>query len=364
MPNINEVNYGAYVTLAEKMYDTAYGFRLVEYVSTEALDQYQDRVPIIVTHDGWHSSSLYGSAYILFPDSNLAEVSSERLPIGCIIDSNNIWAMMVSQGGATFDLKTDSLIHTSNGGSSWETLNVLDNMENQTLINDLFVNSSTHELLYMGNFGNVDFAYSSDDGTTWRLDSTFGVHLWRIANPTPGILWGMIGQSGSGFVSGKIQLLPPEDVFGTYYENDYSRKIAYSSDTGHTWTIDSTTFINDSLEEMHFIDARHGWIASWSNDSIFMWYYDADDNSSVVEHYHTSYTPTPKPIIYPNPASEMINIAAPGQSGQVILLDMLGRQMRNATLPSSGEVQFDVSALPTGIYFLVAGSLTSNLLKE
>jgi hypothetical protein len=322
VPNVNELNYGAYATLAEKMYDTAYGFRLVEYVSPEALDQYQDSVPILVTHDGWHSSSLYGSAYILFPDSNLAEVSSVRMPIGRIIDSNNIWAMMVSESGATFDLKSDSLIHTSNGGTSWETLNVLDSMENQTLINDLFVNPSTHELLYMGNFGNVDFAYSSDYGTTWRLDSTFGVHLWRIANPAPGILWGMIGQSGSGQVTGYVQIRPPENTFGTYYENDYSRKIAYSSDTGHTWTIDSITFINDSLEEMHFIDARHGWIASWSNDSIFMWYYDADE-SSVGE----------APVlnqqlqIYPNPFSQSTQITFTSPSAgyaEVSIVNMLG----------------------------------------
>jgi hypothetical protein len=73
---------------------------------------------------------------------------------------------------------------------------------------------------------------------------------------------------------------------------------------------------------MHFIDARHGWIASWSNDSIFMWYYDADE-SSVGE----------APVlnqqlqIYPNPFSQSTQITFTSPSAgyaEVSIVNMLG----------------------------------------
>jgi hypothetical protein len=230
-------------------------------------------------------------------------------------------------------------------------------------VEELLVNPNTSEVFYTGNFsrvdtastGIVDYAYSSDYGTTWRLDSSFGLHLWRLANPAPGILWAMIGQSGPGEVGGFIEVFPPVNAVGSGFENDYSSKIGYSSDNGKTWTIDSTTFINDSLEEMHFLDARHGWIASWSNDSLFMWYYDADANSGVVEH--GSPNPT-KFVVYPNPTQNWITIF--GASATVSITDDLGRLW---TCPGNGSM-FDVSSLPSGIYIASDGQSRAKFVKE
>ncbi len=340
-PAFNEVNWGAYFTLAEKMYDTTYGFRLAELVSIEDLNQSEDSIVIIVTHDGWRSSTEYGSGFLITPRNLSWQVVSS----GYIVDSNDVWTAI----GGGFGPMQKKIIHSMNGGQTWDSISFSGNR--QTNIEDFFVNPSSREVFYLNNLDPIDYAYSSDYGTTWRLDSTFGEHLWRMANPASGILWAMIGQTGSGWTGADVEIFPPSDIHGA--PNDYCRKIAYSSDTGHTWTIDSTTFINDSLEEMHFLDARHGWIASLSHDSLFMWYYE-NDNSSVSSLSKQAAALT----VYPNPAESFISVF--GAQQPVSILDALGRK---CACPESGN-SLDVSALPPGVYFVSNSSQHSVFVKE
>ncbi|MDP4198374.1 MAG: T9SS type A sorting domain-containing protein [Bacteroidota bacterium] len=352
-PEPDEANYGAYLTLAEKMYDTAHGFRLVELLSAHDPNEYDDSVIILVTHDGWHSSKEYGAAFILTPDTTYAEMHSEPMFTGYIVDSNDIWT-----AAGSLNYRYNKIIHTTNAGTLWETSNIFGALVSQTQVKDLFVNAKSREAFYLCNLGasevsysssDIDFAYSSDYGSTWRLDSTFGVRLWRLANPAPGILWAMIGQSGSGENGANVEIYPPQDVQGA--PNDYCSKIAYSSNNGATWLIDSTTFVDDSLEEMHFIDARHGWIASWSHDSLFMWYYDADAMSDVAESVASRSDPM---FVLPNPAQTSITVKGAGKDLEIF--DALGRSFE---CPRNGST-LDISRLPAGVYYVIDGGSTND----
>ncbi len=355
-PNFNEVNWGAYLTLAEKMYDTSYGFRFVELVSTESANQYNDSVLLIVTHDGWQSSSEYGSPYIINPDTTYAELHNQPFNIAYIVDSNNVWAAKgandVWTGTKTIN-EAKIVLHTSNGGATWRSFDAFDSVHYQPEVQDFFANSATHEVFSLCSDSSVvDYAYSSDDGATWRLDSTFGPHLWRMANPASGILWAMIGQSGPGWTAADVEIFPPGDIQGA--PNDYCRKLGYSSDNGMTWAIDSTTFIDDSLEEIHFLDTRHGWIASWSNDSLFMWYYNAEENSVVNTELQISSGIS----IFPNPATNKIQISS--AEGDISILDPLGR---NYPVKQTGNA-LDISSLPSGVYFIRDGVSRAKFVKE
>ncbi len=341
-PDNNEVNLGDYTTLAEKMYDKSYGFRLVQL--SVVRDTNPNNVRVIVTHDGWHSSLEYSSG----------SLNGRGLMIGYVVDSNDVWAA----DGGSFDVTKMRIYHSINGAKTWDTTVITG--DNQTRIENFCVNPKTREVFFYNNLLPIDYAYSSDYGTTWRLDSTFGIHLYRMANPAPGILWAMIGQSGPGWIGEDVEIFPPGDVQNA--PNDYSRKLAYSSDNGKTWLIDSTTFIDDSLEELHFLDARHGWVASWSHDSLFMWYYDPDGNAEVVEH---SRQPTSLiSAVYPNPVSETISLNAPGLTGLVSVFDVLGREVRRASVPPSGLIQIDAASLPTGAYYIMVGGVPTRFVKE
>ncbi len=221
--------------------------------------------------------------------------------------------------------------------------------------------------------------YSQDSGKDWNdvqdVPSYSNINALAIigssiyAGTSSDGVW-ISSDSGIDWIEVNDSALNDSDVTtlianeGNLYAGTDSGFILLSSDRGTTWKqIDSG--LNVGGTEITSLAMQDSVLYAGSPDSG-IWRHSLSQSikSAVVEHFLPHYAPSQQPIIYPNPASETINIAAPGQSGQVILLDMLGRQMRNATLPSSGEVQFDVSSLPTGIYFLIAGSLTSNLLKE
>ena len=351
-PELNEVNYGAYFTLAEKMYDTAYGFRLVELLSPYDARQFNDSLLIIVTHDGWASSTQYGIGYLLSPDTTYANLHSRPMTAGSIVDSNDIWTSAVWK-----DVPYNQVIHTSNGGATWETLSILGNRTSSSQVKDLIVHPKIREVYYFGNFNAVDFAYSSDYGVSWRIDSSFGNRLWRLANPAPGILWGII--SAGGIPVWESQ--PTDTKNGPAFANEYASKLAYSSDNGETWSIDSTTFINDSLLEMHWLDGRHGWIATWSHDSLWMWYYDADGSSCVQQSCNTYFPP----MVYPDPSTGTVLLNYPGMRDEVEVFDVIGREVLRAPVPlSGGPITLDIRSLTPGPYFIRSGTYSSRFLKE
>ncbi len=321
-----EVNLGAYLTLAEKMYDTLYGFRLVEYVNWYDPTDFWDTVAIIVTHDGWQSSAIYGLPYLLSPTPHQRQL----MRIGYIVDSNDVWT---AKG---WSLNSNVVLHTSNGGAVWNELHPSDTVIGyQPVFVDISVRPKTGEVFCLGTYSGVDFAYTSDLGNTWMLNSSFRKNIganaaWRIANPATGILWALIGQ-GQNHV------------------------LQYSSDNGLTWAIDSTTYMSDTIQEMHFMDARHGWIASWSHDSLFMWYYDADAKSDVAE------SPAPSSdlmFVLPNPAQTSITVSGAGKVLEIF--DALGRSRE---CPRNGST-LDISRLPAGVYYVSDGTHRARFVKE
>ncbi len=350
-PNFNEVNWGAYKTLAEKMYDTSYGFRLVQQVSTSDQGQYQDTVRLIVTHDGWSSSVPYGEPYIISPF--LSPFRTQFFYGGLIVDSNDVWTA-----------KQSTMVHTTNGGITWDSITIVDTSIYSPVWADFFADQKSREIYCMAtkyknaftktDTGQIDFAYSSDYGATWRVDSTFSASLlWRMACPAPGIIWATISQGSIG----NVQIFPPFDAIGN--PKGFSRKMAYSSDHGITWAIDSVTFVSDSLMEMYFVDARHGWVASWKNDSAFVWYYDPGTASvqNSEKELQASNVSTAILLVYPDPALNFITYQSPLP---VTITDLLGRSF----YCSQSISKVDISSLTSGVYFITDGYAHGKFFKR
>ncbi len=54
--------------------------------------------------------------------------------------------------------------------------------------------------------------------------------------------------------------------------------------------------------------------------------------------------------LYPNPTADKLTVTSGTSRGTVLLVDVMGRQRLRGTIPSDGALQFEVSALPRGIY--------------
>jgi hypothetical protein len=69
-------------------------------------------------------------------------------------------------------------------------------------------------------------------------------------------------------------------------------------------------------------------------------------------------------IIYPNPASDFININSANIIGKEIsIYDMLGNKLITATAESP-ETRINIESLPIGVYFIKMGGMTKMFVKE
>ena len=343
-PEGGDNGFGLYLPIAEHMTDTTNGYRLVQEQDQHA--QLIDSVIFLVTHDAWQNSVSYGSAYVWSGPQDIYP-SSNNFYSGLIIDSNETWTANIN-----------TILHTTNAGEMWDSILPVDTTRYKPQWKDFFVDTTTKEVYAEAQYSDVDFAYSSDYGKTWRLDSTFGQGLWRMAVPTPGIIWGMLGNGGIANIT-----ITPQDV--NQNPLAFSNKVAYSTDTGKTWFIDSTTFAGDTLLEMHFTDARHGWIAGYANGDSHIWYYDpflSFVNSSIQSG--SGGVSIPYLVVYPDPAQNTITISgstlASGTSLPLSIFDPLGRRYFCPQMNAS----IDISSLSSGIYFVNDGYVSGKFVKE
>jgi len=329
--------YLPYLPIAQKMTDSARGYRLV--IAMDYHNYPSDSVLLMVTNDAWQHSTIYGKSYHYSPIQNGFN-SSQNFYGGVMLDSSEIWTA-----------NRNTVLHTSDAGAHWESFVPVDSNKYKPNWYNFIAKPSSHEIYVEAPLSNVDFAYSSDYGKSWRLDSTFGVGLWRMAVPAPGIIWAMLGHGPSAGV-----FIDPTNAA---YPNirgltSLSNKIAYSTDNGLSWYIDSTTFAGDTLEEMHFTDARHGWIAGYANNEGHIWYYDAD--ASGVAEAKTNATEVF--TLYPNPASNTIKVLS--SSGALSIVDPLGRSY----IAKQNDNSVDISSLFPGVYFVSDGRTRAKFIKE
>ena len=208
---------------------------------------------------------------------------------------------------------------------------------------DFIVNRETQEVYANVGSKPIDYLYSSDFGKTWQIDSAFKGHMARMFVVAPHVLWAAIGPSYTGNI--------PSLVLA---QQNGIRSLAYSSDNGTTWSVDSTTLKVDSeILAMHWLDARHGWISmlnltnDYTHPVAFIWYYDADANASV----QTTIVGVKYGMIrvYPNPATNVLYME--DSYSDIQIYDPLGR--RYPVTITGNEI--DISRLSSGIYFLYDG---------
>ena len=68
--------------------------------------------------------------------------------------------------------------------------------------------------------------------------------------------------------------------------------------------------------------------------------------------------------IYPNPASSSITITSAEAGSAVHLLDILGREVMQGTVPANGPLTLDVGSLPAGMYYISDGQTRAKFVKE
>jgi hypothetical protein len=341
-----------YTPLAQKMYDSLYGFRFVQVLERGSI---LDMTYIAVTHDGWATYAAYGDSLIGTELSTNENGGESEIDGVTIVDSNEVWVGV-----------NNTIYRTTNAGVTWDTIYPLagtaDSNVNPKWYN-FIINQASKEVYAKSYPPPIDYAYSSDYGKTWQLDSVFKGHIVRLAVPAPHTLWAVLCPSAFSNPNAgpPYSLVDPSPSF-------WCRSLAYSSDNGSTWSVDSTTFkAEDSvIIEMNWLDARHAWIVAInaipypytdSDNMNSIWYYDADGNSDVQTSVVGIKYGTIR--VYPDPATNIIYTDVTDDTLQIY--DPLGRKY---PVTMTGDA-IDVSRLSSGVYFLYDGiAVRAKFLKE
>ncbi len=177
-------------------------------------------------------------------------------------------------------------------------------------------------------------AVSTDRGKSW-LDPI-------VADSTVSGFSSLIYAGGDSMIAGSN--------FATF------GKLAVSTNRGQTWHLDSMHFRWGAKPNALLGIAR---LPDGDFSAVFAEDPFHDDCFLARAHFGEADVAERRIIsssgiqLYPNPATDVVIIKSPAESGTVHVFDLLGQTVRSGILNEGGELRLDVSTLPRGIYSLM-----------
>lgn len=177
---------------------------------------------------------------------------------------------------------------------------------------------------------------TTNGGTSYsRYTTTNGGATWSAAAAYTG------GYINMEFIPGTTMLVANGGAAQNYGS-------AYSSDLGVTWTV-----IDDAVQRtaLAFLDGSTGWAGGFNEDDTTggIYKYTGPSLGLPTVSNRAQFTATP------NPTNGMLNVANENANiTDVVVFDLLGKQVYNAKFSALNEVNLDLTPLTAGAYILTA----------
>jgi photosystem II stability/assembly factor-like uncharacterized protein len=286
---------------------------------------------------------IYGADGIYFDSlTNRLLLSSADMGLLVSTDLGNVWntAAPYNTGGFSFSSDSNGFVSasfsdtvggfliTSDGGITWDTAHI-----NGPILSQQPLAIPETPICFESDFGNEIIIRRSDDyGHTWHQLNDFGSN----------------SPYGTGVIRGDLSHLYIQTDTGMYLSTDEG--VTWKYDGGPTY---STNFTNDI-----FYSANGVTIAGMTYPTGVL-----EDSGLWEEEWPQSGVAEAEPVsvilsIFPNPAPNSITV--PSATGTILIQDPLGR---NYSVPRNGNT-FDVSLLPSGVYFVSDGVSRAKFVKE
>jgi photosystem II stability/assembly factor-like uncharacterized protein len=270
----------------------------------------------------------------------------------------------------------DGLLYSDNLGYTWYL--ALTNIGTSAFHNVQNVNG----IIFAQGEGDVKFNHtggvvrSSDRGNTWQLVAlqnnvlSYGGIGDRVFFPGGDSSFYESDDAGLTWMA-RPEVLPDSDAFACFLTyNDIILGGCYlglyvSLDSGTTWILKNDG-IPSTAQGIVSLAIHDNYLFAGTVDSGVWRTSLSDFNPSVVAgNGATNFANILR--VFPNPASGVLQIMS-GQSGEVHLFDLMGRERMNATIiagdSKSGSATLDISSLPPGMYFVSDGHSQTKFVKE
>ncbi len=228
----------------------------------------------------------------------------------------------------------DQIWKSEDGARTWKTSYA---SSFATVISQIVASQDSlfaYALLLNYSNGPASMLKTTNGGQLWVTDSAiYKPRIQHMASPARGKLWACVANSPHG---------PADSLY-------------YSSDNGKSWSVDSTTFIGDTILSMAWPDSSHGFILAQRHDTLWAYRYIPEGVGSVSDRVMLVASQL---SIRPNPADDRITVES--ANGQLIIMDALGRTYDT---PKVANV-LDVSKLASGVYFITDGRNRTKFVKE
>jgi len=249
---------------------------------------------------------------------------------------------------------------TSNTAYSWfvsDEIDIYDSATNTWSVNTMYENKisfagiALNDKIYWagGRSGSRPYLYSSNVVEIWDpITGTSTIECLRLSE----------NSCFAGQLKDKIVFLtnPSSSISLNFDIYDTTTKTWYYIELPRTIPVTNFITVNNTIY-------MTGWSGPIDNRVVKLYRLNIEFPLSITE------VSQEKVSIYPNPVTDILNIASPAAINNVNIYDLMGREVQNLKLiQTQNNIQLDMRTLPAGIYFVKVSSenmaVTDKVIKK
>ena len=204
----------------------------------------------------------------------------------------------------------------------------------------------------------TDFAGTSAGGELFFSDNNVGMlvrRLGSVASPNfttfrtfdGGATWDAGTPSTAPLAAGAYTYIPGTQVIIKTSANTTNPGSAYSEDNGATWTVFGAA---EQRGAVRFINGTTGWSGGFNSDQNTGGIFKFDGSFALGTN---DVTAAKNFTASPNPTSGILTLSSDNASiTEVYVIDMLGKQVLNASFDSVNTASINMSNLNAGVYII------------